>query len=97
MPGGTDNMFYSFDVGPIHFVVVSTEWYYFLNYGKKMVAAQYEWVVRDLERANAPDHRSERPWVVMLGHRPMYCSTMDGDDCTTNNTYTRVGLPITKA
>ena len=99
MPGheDTESLYYSFDVGPVHFVVVSTEFYYFLNYGKKLVAMQYEWVVDDLKAADSPENRKKRPWVVMLGHRPMYCSTDDGDDCTNRDTYTRVGLPVTKA
>ena len=53
-----------------------TEWYYFLNYGKKMVAKQYAWLVTDLEAANTKENRAKRPWVVLMGHRPMYCSGM---------------------
>ena len=51
MPDRTssENMFYSFDVGPVHFVAVSTEFYYFTNYGMKMVASQYRWLVQDLK------------------------------------------------
>ena len=52
-----------------------TEWYYFLNYGKKMVAKQYAWLVTDLEAANTKENRAKRPWVVLMGHRPMYCPT----------------------
>ena len=55
-----------------------TEWYYFLNYGKKMVAKQYEWLVADLEAADRKENRSKRPWVVLMGHRPMYCSGKHG-------------------
>ena len=43
------DMFYSFDVGPVHLVSVSTEFYYYVNYGFKMVANQYKWFVEDLE------------------------------------------------
>ena len=39
-----------------------------------MVAKQYEWLVADLEAADRPENRSVRPWVVLMGHRPMYCS-----------------------
>ena len=28
-----NNMFFSYEIGPVHFVSVSTEFYYFLNYG----------------------------------------------------------------
>lgn len=39
--------------------------------------------------------RKERPWIVTFGHRPMYCSNDNGDDCSYMETITRKGLPIT--
>ena len=42
-----------------------------------MVSKQYEWLVADLEAANRRANRSKRPWIVLLGHRPMYCSGAD--------------------
>eukprot|EP00095_Tigriopus_kingsejongensis_P003965 maker-scaffold79_size400133-snap-gene-3.16 protein:Tk03965 transcript:maker-scaffold79_size400133-snap-gene-3.16-mRNA-1 annotation:"iron zinc purple acid phosphatase-like protein" len=96
MPGNAESMFYSFNVGPVHFISISTEFYYFLNYGLKMVANQYRWLVQDLRVANQPDNRGQQPWIVMLGHRPMYCSTADKDDCTKQNARTRTGLPFLK-
>jgi hypothetical protein len=45
-----DNQFYSFDLGPVHFVGVSTEYYGFFNeYGHEPVLRQYEWLKNDLE------------------------------------------------
>ena len=35
-------MFYSFDIGPVHFVSISTEFYYFLNFGINQVRAKTE-------------------------------------------------------
>ncbi|XP_054727487.1 acid phosphatase type 7 isoform X3 [Anastrepha obliqua] len=94
MPSGTENLFYSFDLGPVHFIGISTEMYYFLNYGLKMLVFQYEWLVRDLEAANQPENRARRPWIIVYGHRPMYCSNGNGDDCTHSETLTRVGWPF---
>ena len=38
MPGDeNNNMFFSFDIGPVHFVSISTEFYYYLNYGMQQV------------------------------------------------------------
>jgi len=91
MPGG-DNMYYSFDLGPVHFVSISTEFYYFLNYGLKQVIAQYNWLKKDLSSVN----RTLTPWIVLFGHRPMYCTNDDRDDCTKFETRTRVGLPLIK-
>lgn len=82
MPGKFDSMLYSFDMGPVHFISISTEFYYFLQYGIKHVVAQYEWLVEDLREANRPERRAERPWIVTFGHRPMYCSNNNTDDCT---------------
>ncbi|XP_072929526.1 acid phosphatase type 7 isoform X2 [Epargyreus clarus] len=93
MPGDHESMFYSFDLGPVHFISISTEYYYFLNYGVKMLIAQFEWLKRDLAEANQPENRRQRPWIVLFGHRPMYCSD-DGDDCWDRYLPNRVGLPL---
>lgn len=49
MPGGYENMMYSFNLGPAHFISITTEFYYFLYYGIKPVVLQYEWLVNDLK------------------------------------------------
>ena len=36
------------------------------------------------------------PWVVLYGHRPMYCTNDDRDDCTKFETRTRTGIPMLK-
>ncbi|XP_043246196.1 acid phosphatase type 7-like [Amphibalanus amphitrite] len=94
MPRDGDNMFYSFDMGPVHFVSVSSEYYYYLNYGLKMAGNQYRWLQRDLAEANRPESRALRPWLVVFGHRPMYCSDNDTDDCTKQFDAMRVGIPV---
>lgn len=90
----TESLFYSWDMGPIHFIAVNTEAYYFLQYGVKPLSRQYEWLIEDLEQATQPEVRAERPWIILFGHRPMYCSNNDHDDCTKVNCLTRVGLPL---
>jgi len=89
----TESLYHSFDVGPVHFVAVSTEVYYYGPNTEARVQAQYEWLVQDLEWAAAPENRTRRPWVVIYGHRPMYCSMNDDwDDCHFMGCKTRVGL-----
>lgn len=95
MPGGgKDNLFYSFDMGPVHFIGFSTEVYYFLQLGLKSLVFQYKWLEEDLRLASLPENRAKRPWIVTFGHRPMYCSNDNGDDCSHHNTVVRQGLPI---
>ena len=55
---------YAFNLGPVHFIVYSTEHYVHEGNGN----AQYEFIKRDLEAVN----RTRTPWVVVGGHRPMY-------------------------
>uniref|UniRef100_A0A1I7ZE13 Purple acid phosphatase n=1 Tax=Steinernema glaseri TaxID=37863 RepID=A0A1I7ZE13_9BILA len=95
MPKSDHNLYYSFDVGNVHFLVFSTEFYYFTNYGWNQIRTQWEWINEDLKKAQA--NRDKVPWIITMGHRPMYCSTFDGDDCTKYETIVRVGLPLTHA
>ncbi|XP_050666890.1 acid phosphatase type 7 isoform X2 [Leptidea sinapis] len=92
MPGPYESMFYSFDLGPVHFVSISTEYYYFLEFGLKMLSTQFQWLDRDLREANKPENRARHPWIILYGHRPMYCSNSDDIDCSVE--YTRKGLPL---
>ena len=43
----------------------------------------------DLVAANDVEARRAHPWVVAFGHRPMYCSNGDGDDCTKEDSKVR--------
>ncbi|XP_016978655.1 acid phosphatase type 7 isoform X4 [Drosophila rhopaloa] len=97
MPGETDSLWYSFNLGPVHFVSISTEVYYFLSYGFKLLTKQFEWLERDLAEANLPENRAKRPWIITYGHRPMYCSDDKEYDCNAElETYIRQGLPMLK-
>ena len=58
------------------FCSYSTEVYY-----SKGATEQLAWLKEDLAKANK--NRDKQPWVIAYGHRPMYCSNVDHDDCTT--------------
>ena len=61
----TRNLYYSFDMGAVHFVCMSTE----TNFlpGSK----QYSFLKHDLESVN----RNKTPFVVVQGHRLMYTTS----------------------
>lgn len=87
-PIPVDKMWYSLDIGQVHFISYSSE-VFFTQQGVH-VAAQRNWLMADLKQAN--DNRRNCPWVVAYGHRPMYCSNTDGDDCTLGASKVREGL-----
>jgi acid phosphatase type 7 len=68
--------YYSFNYQNIHFVSWSFEEYKGLDLlpGEP----QYDWLVNDLAEAN--NNRDLQPWIVLFGHRPLYCSTT-GSNC----------------
>ncbi|CAJ1073764.1 acid phosphatase type 7 [Xyrichtys novacula] len=96
MPGNTESLWYSWNLGSAHIISLSTEVYFYLEFGLELLFKQYEWLMKDLEEANKPENRAVRPWIITMGHRPMYCSDDDQDDCTTFDSYVRRGRNDTK-
>ncbi|KAI4902053.1 hypothetical protein NFI96_033108 [Prochilodus magdalenae] len=92
MPGQTESLWYSWNIGSAHIISFSTEVYFYLEYGLDLLLKQYEWLKSDLEQANKPENRALRPWIITMAHRPMYCSDDDRDDCTKFESYVRLGL-----
>lgn len=97
-PEGIMSPFYSFDMGPIHFVAISTEVFFDSDqiYGH-VHAHQLEFLEQDLAKAN--QNREAVPWIVVYGHRPMYCSPnvynssrTDTDDCHSQTSLVRDGF-----
>ncbi|CAD5312647.1 unnamed protein product [Arabidopsis thaliana] len=66
----TRNLYYSYDMGTVHFVYISTE----TNFLKG--GSQYEFIKRDLESVD----RKKTPFVVVQGHRPMYTTSNEVRD-----------------
>jgi hypothetical protein len=64
-PSTIKTPWWSYDVGLIHFVGISTEHDYFTN------SAQWRWLENDLATVD----RSKTPWVVFGGHRAMYLNS----------------------
>jgi len=91
----TSNLHFSFNVGPVHFVSISTEVYFYDDIVER-VKSQYDWLVEDLKAATQPETRALRPWIVMFGHRPMYCSNVGANNCLVSSMI-RAGLPPSKS
>ena len=65
------NLWWSMDVGPVHFLSYNTE-AYFDGPINSTVQRQYEWMRADLEQAQ--QRRAQVPWIIVQGHRPFYCN-----------------------
>ncbi len=77
-----DNFYYAFNLGSACFVALSTEFYFVdLDLAKK----QYDWLTHTLLDNNCS-------WLLTYGHRPMYCSSLNHNDCTKNNSIIRTNL-----
>lgn len=59
-----DKPWYSIEQASVHFTVISTEHDWHEN------SEQYAWIKKDLASVN----RGRTPWVIFMGHRPMYSS-----------------------
>ena len=77
----TNTMYFSWDAGLVHYIALSTELWFGVsspNTGVDRVAA-LAWLEADLIAANA--NRERVPWIIAHGHRDIYCSTGDDNDC----------------
>ncbi|XP_013386031.1 acid phosphatase type 7 [Lingula anatina] len=64
-----DKLWYSINIGQAHFVFYSTTLY---QSNPEVAKIQNDWLFKDLSQANK--ERTLRPWIVVLGHKPLYCS-----------------------
>ena len=61
---GNGVWWYSYEYGMAHFTVFSTEHNFTLG------SPQYQWLLNDLKSVD----RTVTPWLILIGHRPMYSS-----------------------
>ena len=81
VPGLPNNHYYSFNIANVHIVSMSTEAYFFYN----GAAQQFAWLEADLAAVD----RVKTPWLIVYGHRSIYCSC--DSDCDSAATAVREG------
>jgi hypothetical protein len=90
--GHINNHYYSFDLGTAHFIMFSTELYFWPEYfTQSHIKWQYDWIENDLKTASKPENKAKRPWIIVLGHRPMYCLKDNEKDCFQSESIIRKG------
>jgi hypothetical protein len=83
-----NNLYWSLDVGLVHFIAFDAELYYFDSYHTWV--AMEKWLRADLAAANA--NRKNVPWIIAFGHRPLYCTAASDDyedECALKNNVQR--------
>lgn len=73
-----NTLYFSWDAGLVHYVALSTELWFGVKSGAVDTKAMLAWLEADLAAANA--NRANVPWVVVHGHRSVYCSIALSDD-----------------
>lgn len=81
-------MQYSLNYKSLHLISFSTEVFF---YGSpEEIQTSLHWLEKDLIKATR--QRSTVPWIIIIGHRPVYCSNLSDEDCTVNAERLRFGF-----
>jgi hypothetical protein len=74
----SESLYWSIDLGPLHLVSYNTEVYFWpAAFGVEHAQRQHAWLDADLAKADA--NRAAVPWILVMGHRPMYCVATGAD------------------
>ena len=75
----TENLHYSFDIGPIHIVSINTEVFYWPDsFSESHIERMFQWFEKDLRLVR--QNSKQKKWIIVMGHRPMYCARAWGND-----------------
>ena len=93
----SENMLYSWNIGPAHIISFSSEVYFqpdtrIVTKDFPPIQSQFNWLVDDLTKANLPENRKKHPWIITMAHRPLYCSNLGYDACAWKINPMREGL-----
>eukprot|EP01060_Flectonema_neradi_P028171 TRINITY_DN378_c0_g1_i5.p1 TRINITY_DN378_c0_g1~~TRINITY_DN378_c0_g1_i5.p1 ORF type:complete len:562 (+),score=143.07 TRINITY_DN378_c0_g1_i5:55-1686(+) len=68
----TNSLYFSWDHGLVHYVAISTEMWFGTGDLTANLLTMLEWLKDDLKKAN--ENRDKFPWIIIHGHRSIYCS-----------------------
>jgi len=80
---------FSFDAQLVHFVLFDTDAWIFEPVFEK-AKPQLAWMRADLAKVN----RAKTPWIIVLGHRAMYCTKNDDSYCNSDAEAIRNGVYV---
>ena len=86
-PMPEEKLWYSLDIGNVHLISFNTETYF---HSIPNIGRQFLWLVDDLHLASKNRHKT--PWIVVMGHKPLYCSQTFPQDCNKPDGKLRQGL-----
>lgn len=86
-PMPEEKLWYSTNVGNVHLISYNTEAYF---HSTANIERQFAWLVEDLH--TAVKSRSRQPWIIVLGHKPLYCSQKFPQDCNASKSKLRDGV-----
>ena len=84
----TSNHYYSFNVGYVHFITVDFDYYDSLSIENAL--NMFKWIENDLIAVTSQKTR-QYPFVVVISHRPIYCSYNSLEDETIKRCYNFYG------
>eukprot|EP00933_Yihiella_yeosuensis_P015925 TRINITY_DN13747_c0_g1_i1.p1 TRINITY_DN13747_c0_g1~~TRINITY_DN13747_c0_g1_i1.p1 ORF type:complete len:567 (-),score=115.09 TRINITY_DN13747_c0_g1_i1:246-1946(-) len=75
------NPWYAFSIGPVRIIMLWTEALADLgastpSFQISEAQKQLQWLEVELKQSNSPERRQQQPWVLVAGHRPIYCSVL---------------------
>ena len=81
-----NNLYYSVDIGKAHVIMLCTDFEATVpgrplsdpDFQTTQYQKQRHWLISDLNTAN--NNRANIPWIVVLGHKPLYCSSNEKSD-----------------
>lgn len=87
-----DAMQYSLNYKSLHLISFTTE--VFFEGSDEQVQTSLNWLEQDLIKATQA--RSQVPWIIVIGHRPLYCAILSNPDCNLNAETLRYRDPLQK-